>query len=218
MQIASILQVVLALLLTICSAAPHMLVTVNSDLQPAGTFKSCEVPPRKFPGLDLVKRQDTEDSTSPTPSLASVPQLESPTTSSPATPVYNASPVTTTSIEELESMWGPPFRRSLASVVAQNVPSLIKPKTEAGVPGYEAFAESVRQGLAHSKRDLIGFFTRDDKSYDGTGVTECRGRWYDCMRKYGSKAALAIAERTLKTHDGCAKVGDHWDCAGRVAA
>ena len=114
-------------------------------------------------------------------------------------------------------MWDPPYRRrSLASVVAQNVPTLIKPKTETGIPGYEVFAESVRQGLAYSKRDLMGFFMRDENSDDGMGATECRGRRYDCMRKYGSNAAFAIAERTLKKHDGCAEVGDHWDCAGKT--
>ncbi|MCJ1293315.1 hypothetical protein MMC34_004869 [Xylographa carneopallida] len=135
-------------------------------------------------------------------------------TSSPATITYNASPATTTSIEELESMWDPPFRRrNVASVVAQNMPTLVKPKTETGPPGYEAFAEAIRQGLARGKRDLMGFFTRDENSDGGMGVTECRGRWYDCMRKYGANKPFAVTERTLKTEDGCAEVGSHWDCA-----
>ena len=114
-------------------------------------------------------------------------------------------------------MEDPPFRRSVASVVAQNMPTLIKPKTNTGTPGYEAFAEGIRQGLAHGKRDLAVFFTRDENSKNGMGVTKCKGRWYDCMRKYGANAALTIIERTLKTRDGCAEVGDHWDCAAKIA-
>ncbi|MCJ1435752.1 hypothetical protein MMC27_005127 [Xylographa pallens] len=195
-----------------------MLVAVNSDLQSAGMLKSREVQFRNIPSQDIVKRQNTEDSSFFASSLNLAPPLESPTTSSPATPVYDASPVATTSIEEIESMEDPPFRRNLASVVAQNMPTLIKPKTNTGTPGYEAFAKGIRQGLAHGKRDLVGFFTRDENSDDGMGVTECRGRWYDCMRKYGANAALTIVERTLKTRDGYAEVGDHWDCAEKIAA
>ncbi|MCJ1392914.1 hypothetical protein MMC18_005786 [Xylographa bjoerkii] len=106
MQLTSILHVVLALVLSICTAAPHMLMPANGDLQSPRTFETRERQFRKIPGPDVVKRQDTEDSISFAPALASGVRIESPTTSSPATPVYNASPVASTSIEEIESMLG----------------------------------------------------------------------------------------------------------------
>ncbi|MCJ1402232.1 hypothetical protein MMC11_005452 [Xylographa trunciseda] len=195
-----------------------MLVTVNGDLPSPGALKTREVQSRKIPGLEFTKRQGTDDSISFAPTIVSIPLPASPTTNSAATPVYNASPVATTSIEEIESMLAPPFRRNLASIVAQNFPTLIKPKTETGPPGYEAFAESVRQGLAHRKRDIVGFFTRDDNRYDETGVTECRGRWYDCMRKYGSKTTSTLVPRMPQTVDGCVRYEDHWDCTVKESA
>ncbi|MCJ1285906.1 hypothetical protein MMC26_005248 [Xylographa opegraphella] len=166
-----------------------MLVPVDGTVQPTGVLKSRQLQSGKTPGVGLAKRQDAENSTSSAPSLVSATPLESQSISLPATPVYNVSPVATTSIEEIESMGDPPFRRSnLASVVALNIPALINLKTEPGPLGYKVFAEGVRQGLAHSKRELEHFLPRDVDSDDGMEVVERRGRRYDCMRKYGSNA------------------------------
>jgi len=82
------------------------------------------------------------------------------------------------SIEQIESSEGVPFRRDLDSVVAQNIPTLMKTETNSGIPGFEAFAEAVSQGLANGKRDLAKLFTRGlvARDLEADDSAECGGR------------------------------------------
>ena len=120
--------------------------TMNGDLQHPRTFETRGGEFAKISELQNMKRRDIEgmlqvevafskltyffvlDSTSFISLPVSTTKAESLAIILPVTLSFSTLPAASTSIQEIESMLSPPFRRSLASVDVQNFPALMEPK------------------------------------------------------------------------------------------
>ena len=61
-----------------------------------------------------------------------------------------------------------PFRRDLASAVADNINILIEPKHAADTDGFVDFARAVASSVYNSKRSLTKWFTRGEDGSEGS--------------------------------------------------
>ncbi|MCJ1245568.1 hypothetical protein MMC30_002772 [Trapelia coarctata] len=196
MHVLAIVHALMAWALVQVIAAPHLLMLLDSRATSIHDLKNRNSPLDMILGSKQLLRRDA------TP----VAQVF-------ATVTSNFGATSSVSIEQTESSEGVPFRRDLNSVVAQNIPTLMETKTGSGIPGFEAFAEAVRQGLANGKRDLAklftrGLFARDSKAGDSA---KCGGR-LSCFGQGQGGITTRGSPKIVSTRDSQSA-----DCGGRVS-